>query len=105
VRYNYNGDFDENFQIAKLHGMVFDVVTQNDKIVFGGDFLIDNNTTTRSFYIVDKSGNTVTIDNLEVNADIYNIDTYNGNIIITGDGEFQVENQQFENSLVLKLDI
>ncbi len=105
VRYNYSGDFDENFQIAKLHGMVFDVVTQDDKIVFGGDFLIDNNTTTRSFYIVDKSGNTVTIDNLEVNADIYNIDTYNGNIIITGDGEFQVENQQFENSLVLKLDI
>jgi len=83
--------------------MIFDIAILDDKVIFGGDFLIDANDDTRSFYIVDKTGQTIKVDNLEIDADIYNIDVYNGNIIVSGEGEFKVKDKKFENSLVLQL--
>ncbi len=104
VAYDLLGNFDKEFQIEKLHGMIFDIEVLDDKVVFGGDFLIDSDDSTRSFYVVDKFGKTIKIDNLSTDADIYSIDIYNGNIILSGDGEFKIEDKSFTNSLMLHLD-
>jgi len=104
VSYDLNGDFDENFQIEKLLGMIFDVAIHDNKVLFAGDFLIDADDDTRSFYLVDKAGKTIKIENMNIDADIYNIDIYNGDIIMSGEGEFKVSGKKFENGLVLKLD-
>ncbi|CAA6822710.1 MAG: Unknown protein [uncultured Sulfurovum sp.] len=104
VSYDLNGGFDENFQIEKLLGMIFDVAIYDNKVLFAGDFLIDADDDTRSFYLVDKAGKTIKIENMNIDADIYNIDIYNGDIIMSGEGEFKVSDKKFKNGLVLKLD-
>jgi len=104
VAYSFDGEHDESFSIDKLNGMIFDLSVSEDKIIFGGDFIAeDDNSTNRSFYIVDKMGKTIKIDNFTSDADIYNIDVYNGNIIISGEGEFKVNDQNFANSIMLKI--
>lgn len=104
VAYDLNGNFDQSFQIEKLFGMIFDVVIHDNKVLFAGDFLIDSDNDTRSFYVVDKLGKTIKVENVHIDADIYNIDIYNGQIIMSGEGEFKVLNKKFKNALVLKLD-
>jgi len=85
--------------------MIFDVALSDDNIIFGGDFIAeDDNSTNRSFIIVDKSGKTIKVDNLLSDADIYNVDVYNGNIVVSGEGEFKVNNQSFANGIVVKID-
>jgi hypothetical protein len=104
VAYTRDGEFDSTFQIDKLHGMIFDVGLSEEMIIFGGDFIADeDNSTNRSFYIVDKSGNTLKVENFTSDADIYNIDIYNGNIVVSGEGEFKVNNQSYTNGLILKI--
>lgn len=105
VAYSLDGELDKDFKIEKLHGMIFDMEVLNDKIVFGGDFLIDNDDKTRSFYVVNKDdGRTIKVDNLSIDADIYSIDIYNGNVILSGDGEFKIDDESFNNSLMIRLD-
>jgi len=104
VSYSLDGSFDEGFQIEKLFGMIFDVAIHDNKVLFAGDFLIDADDSTRSFYVVDKSGKTIKIENMNIDADIYNIDVYNESIIMSGEGEFKVSGKKFQNGLVLKLD-
>jgi len=105
VAYSLDGEFDKDFKIEKLHGMIFDMEVFDDKIVFGGDFLIDSDDTTRSFYVVNKDdGRTIKVDNFSADADIYSIDVYNGNLILSGDGEFKVDGESFNNSLMINLD-
>ena len=103
VAYDLDGTFNKDFKITKLHGMIFDIEALDDKVVFGGDFLVDNDDSTRSFYVVNKNGETIKVENFSTDADIYSIDTYNGNIILSGEGEFKIEDKSFENSLMLQL--
>lgn len=104
VAFSLDGILDNTFKIDKLNGMIFDVALSDDKIIFGGDFIAeDDNSTNRSFYIVDKNGKTIQVDNLVSDADIYNVDVYNGNIIISGEGEFKVNDKSFANSIMLKI--
>jgi hypothetical protein len=103
VAYDLDGTFNKDFKITKLHGMIFDVEALDDKVVFGGDFLVDNDDATRSFYVVNKNGETIKIENFSTDADIYSIDTYNGNIILSGEGNFTIADNSFENSLMLQL--
>jgi hypothetical protein len=103
VAFDLDGNFDKDFKIEKLHGMIFDIEVLGNKIIFGGDFLVDNDDSTRSFYIVNKSGETIKIDNFSTDADIYNIDTYKGSIILSGEGEFTIKDKNFENLIILNL--
>ncbi|MDD2451496.1 MAG: hypothetical protein PHU11_01020 [Dysgonamonadaceae bacterium] len=104
VAYTFDGIHDENFKIEKLNGMIFDVALLKDMIVFGGDFMSEeSNTTSRSFYIVDKEGQTIQVNNIVSDADIYNIDVYNENIIVSGEGEFKINDQSFSNSIILNI--
>ncbi len=103
VAFDLNGNFEKDFKIEKLHGMIFDIEVLGNKIIFGGDFLIDNDDSTRSFYVVNKSGETIKIDNFTTDADIYNIDTYNGNIILSGEGKFTIKDKNLENAIMLNL--
>lgn len=103
VAYDLDGTFNKDFKVTKLHGMIFDVEALDDKVVFGGDFLVDNDESTRSFYVVNKDGQTIKVENFSTDADIYSIDIYNGNIILSGEGQFEIEDKSFENSLMLQL--
>ena len=105
VAYMKNGEFDPNFHIQKLNGMVFDVAVSGDKLVFGGDFIAEkDNTRNRSFYIVDKlSGKTLKVNSFTSDADIYNVDVYSGNIVVSGEGEFKVGDKSLKNSIVMNI--
>jgi len=102
IAYKLNGEFDTSFKVPKMHGMVFDVAIDDDRIIFGGDFT-SNDHFNRSFYIVDKQGNIIQINNINIDADIYNIDVYQGNILISGEGIFKLNNKDFNNSIVLEI--
>lgn len=103
VAFDLDGNFDKDFKIEKLHGMIFDIEVLENKIIFGGDFLVDSDDSTRSFYVVNKSGETIKIDNFSTDADIYNINTYKGSIILSGEGKFSIKDKNFENSIILNL--
>ena len=104
VAYTKNGEFDPSFHIQKLSGMVFDVAVSDGKIIFGGDFIAENDTSrNRSFYIVDKNGKTLKVANFTSDADIYNVDVYNGNIVVSGEGKFEVGGKSLNDSIVMNI--
>ncbi len=103
VAYTVDGDFVNDFIIDKLNGMIFDTKIISDKIIFVGDFILDNKSQTRSFYIVDEYGRTIKIDNFSTDADIYSIDIYQGNLILSGNGNFELNNKSYSNNIAIKL--
>ena len=103
VAYTVDGDFVSDFIIDKLNGMIFDTKIISDKIIFVGDFILDNKSQTRSFYIVDEYGRTIRIDNFSTDADIYSIDIYQGNLILSGNGNFELNNKSYSNNIAIKL--
>lgn len=104
VAYTIEGDLNTDFHIGKLSGLVFDVKVQDDKIIFAGDFILDDDLKTRSFYMVDLFGNTVNINNFSVDADIYSIEMYEGSLVLSGAGNFKLSGSQYSNSISLKLE-
>jgi hypothetical protein len=103
VSFHTDGSFNEDFKIDKLQGMIFDTKIMENQIIFVGDFIMDDNVQTRSFYIVDEYGRTIKIDNFSVDADIYSIDIYQGNLILSGDGKFELNGNSYSNNIALKL--
>lgn len=103
VSYTVDGELNKKFQIDKLNGMIFDTQVVDNKILFVGDFIISDNTQTRSFYIVDEFGKTIQINNFAVDADIYNIDIYQGKLILSGDGKFELNGDNYSNNIALEL--
>ena len=103
VSFYTDGSFNEDFRIDKLQGMIFDTKIMENQIIFVGDFIMDDNIQTRSFYIVDEYGRTIKIDNFSVDADIYSIDIYQGNLILSGDGKFELNGNSYSSNIALKL--
>ena len=103
VSFSVDGTFNEEFQIDRLQGMIFDTKIVDNQIIFVGDFIMDDNIQTRSFYIVNEFGQTIKVDNFSVDADIYSIDIYQGNLILSGDGKFELNGNSYSNNIALKL--
>jgi len=64
---------------------------------------MEDNRSTRSFYVSNLTGHTIEIDNLHIDSDIYSIDTYNGSIILAGEGNYTLNNIQYSNIISLIL--
>ncbi len=103
VAFSLDGKLNEDFKIDVMQGLVFDTKVLGDTIIFAGDFLMPDNTNSRSFYIVDKRGTTIRVENFSVDADIYNIDIYEGSLILSGDGNFAINGNEYSNNIALKL--
>jgi len=104
VAYSIDGELKNDFRIGKLSGLVFDVKAQDDKVIFAGDFILDDGLETRSFYLVDLFGNTININNFSVDANIYNIEMYEGSLVLSGEGKFKLSGSQYSSSISLKLE-
>jgi len=104
VAYSTNGEFLDSFHIGQLHGTIFDVKATSNKVIYAGDFIMDDDLQTRSFYIVDLFGKTIEVNNFTVDSDIYSIETYEGNIVLTGEGNFKISDKQYTNSISLNLE-
>lgn len=103
VAYSLKGELNESFQIGKLSGVIFDVKVNLDKVIYVGDFIIDDSLQTRSFYISNLLGETINISNFSVDSNIYSIEIYEGSLVLTGEGNFKLNNEQYNNNISLKL--
>jgi hypothetical protein len=65
---------------------------------------MNDNLHTRSFYIADLTGQTISVDNFEVDSDIYSIEMYNGNLVLTGDGNYSLNGKSYTNNINLQFD-
>ena len=78
VAFSLDGELNEEFKIETMQGLIFDTKISGDTVIFAGDFLMPDSSNSRSFYIVDRNGATIKVENFSVDADIYSIDVYEG---------------------------
>lgn len=104
VSYSIDGQLNTSFQIGKLSGVVFDVKADSNKVIYAGDFIMDDALHTRSFYIADLLGQTIMVNNFTVDSDIYSIEIYDGTIVLTGEGNFNLNGEAYNNNISLQLD-
>jgi len=103
VAFSLDGELNEEFKIETMQGLIFDTKISGDTVIFAGDFLMPDSSSSRSFYIVDKNGITIKVENFSVDADIYSIDVYEGSLILSGEGNFAINGNDYSNNIALKL--
>lgn len=103
VAFSLDGVLNEEFKIDKMKGLIFDTKVVGSQVIFAGDFLMPDSSSSRSFYIVDKYGVTIKVENFSVDADIYSIDVYEGSLILSGEGNFAINGNDYSNNIALKL--
>ena len=72
-------------------------------MLIGGDFVTDNNTSIIKGFAMYDNTKLISFNSIDINADIYDISLYNDNVILAGEGNYTINGNTYNNSIMLNL--
>ena len=105
LKLNLNGDIDSSFHLNELQGFIFDIEYKDDTLMVAGDFIFDEDGVIKRGLAIFKNNKLVKISNLDIEADIYDINTFEDKVILVGEGNYRINNKNYVNSIMLDREV
>ena len=105
LKLNLNGDIDSSFHLNDIQGFIFDIEYKDDTLIVAGDFIFDEDGVTKRGLAIFKNNKLLKLSNLDIKADIYDINTFGDKVILLGEGNYSVNNKNYANSIMLDREV